>query len=72
MMNSFLARESRKSIFQVCELVTEIFNELSGLCISMTTVYCDNCEKDVVPNIDDEWPFDSICPDCGVLLEEGV
>lgn len=34
-------------------------------------MYCESCEEDVPPKIDDEWPFDSYCPQCGLTLVEG-
>jgi hypothetical protein len=34
-------------------------------------IYCESCGEDVVPKIDDEFPFDSYCPECAMTLEEG-
>lgn len=51
--------------------------ELMGIFLRVALVgwympaYCENCEEQVIPEIDDEFPFDSYCPECAMTIESG-
>lgn len=40
-------------------------------CFVCCMAYCESCEEDVVPERDDEYPFDLYCPNCAWTIESG-